>query len=73
MSAHLLQLLALFGAFWTAIALYARRSPSPKRVRFIGALGLGNIWLNVNGCFGLPIQPVRPQSIVSFRRKQSFP
>jgi hypothetical protein len=40
-SAQLLQLLALFGAFWTAIALYARHSPSPVPARFVTALGLG--------------------------------
>ncbi len=47
MSAPLLQLLALFGAFWTAIALYARRSPSPEPVRFVGALGLGAVFAHL--------------------------
>jgi hypothetical protein len=46
-SAPLLQLLALFGAFWTAIALYARRSPSPEPLRFVGALGLGAVFAHL--------------------------
>ena len=47
MSAPLLQLLALFGAFWTAIALYAQRSPSPEPARFVGALGLGALFAHL--------------------------
>jgi hypothetical protein len=46
-SAHLLQLLALFGAFWTAIAFYAQRSPSPAPARFVGALGLGAVFAHL--------------------------
>jgi hypothetical protein len=46
-SAHLLQLLALFGAFWTAIALYARQSPSPAPARFVTALGLGAVFAHL--------------------------
>ena len=47
MSAPLLQLLALFGAFWTALALYARRSHSPEPARFVGALGLGAVFAHL--------------------------
>lgn len=47
MSAHLLQLLALFGAFWTAIALYARHSPSPAPARFVAALAFGAVFAHL--------------------------
>jgi len=46
-STQLLQLSALFGAFWTAIALYAQRSPSPAPARFVGALGLGAVFAHL--------------------------
>jgi len=46
-SAQLLQLLALFAAFWTAIALYARQSPSPAPARFVTALGLGALFAHL--------------------------
>ena len=46
-STQLLQLSALFGAFWTAIALYARLSPSPAPARFVGALGLGAVFAHL--------------------------
>jgi predicted aspartyl protease len=46
-SAPLLQILALFGAFWTAVALYARRSSSPAIFHFVGALGLGAVFAHL--------------------------
>ena len=69
MSAHLLQLLALFGAFWTAIALYARRSPSPKRVRFIGALGLGAVFAHLGwAVLHVPAVAAHPLALLDLTR-----
>ncbi|MDH3213295.1 MAG: prolipoprotein diacylglyceryl transferase [Myxococcales bacterium] len=48
-SGQFLQLLALCSAFWTALALYARRSPSPQTLRFAAALGLGAIFAHLGG------------------------
>ena len=65
MSAQLLQLLALFAAFWTAIALYARRSPSPAPARFVAALGLGAVFAHL-GWAGLhwPAVAAHPSALL---------
>ncbi len=47
MTGHLLQPLALFGAFWTALALYGRRSPAPEPLRFVAALALGAVFAHL--------------------------
>ena len=48
MTENLLQPLALFGAFWTALALYSRSGrsgrPAPEPFRFVAALALGAVF-----------------------------
>ena len=51
MTGHLLQPLALFGAFWTALALYSRSGrsgrPAPEPFRFVAALALGAVFAHL--------------------------
>jgi hypothetical protein len=65
MSAYVLQILALCGAFWTAVFLFHRREPTDRSVRFVLALGLGALFAHVGwALLHLPLVREHPWAVL---------
>jgi hypothetical protein len=65
MSAYLLQILALSGAFWTAVFLYYRREQAGNPGRFVFGLGLGALLAHLGwALLHLPLVREHPWAVL---------